>query len=286
MQIDWLTVAAQIVNFLVLVWLLQRFLYKPITNAMRRREERISSRLAEAKAAREEAEEEARTFRQKQQELEAGKDDILDKTRAEADDLRERLEAEIREDMEEKRADWQDHLEEERDAFVATLQRQAGQRLIEITERVLADFADTDIAERVVATFAEHLKALDEETREEMVKAASGQEASALVQSGTKLDGTAKGRITRTIHEILSTDIDIEYREDRDMVFGVRLTIGDYTVEWSAMRYLKRLGVELAEIIDAKTGRARDERDRAEGDGDTGDDNRDRTTHKEDHETA
>ena len=44
MQIDWLTVAAQIVNFLVLVWLLQRFLYKPITNAMHRREERILSK--------------------------------------------------------------------------------------------------------------------------------------------------------------------------------------------------------------------------------------------------
>jgi len=55
LQIDWLTVAAQIVNFLVLIWLLQRFLYKPITNAMRRREERIEDRLAEAKEAREEA---------------------------------------------------------------------------------------------------------------------------------------------------------------------------------------------------------------------------------------
>ena len=51
MQIDWLTVAAQIVNFLVLVWLLQRFLYRPITEAMARREERIESRLSEAKNA-------------------------------------------------------------------------------------------------------------------------------------------------------------------------------------------------------------------------------------------
>ena len=44
MQIDWITVAAQIVNFLILVWLLQHFLYGPITRAMQRREQRIAER--------------------------------------------------------------------------------------------------------------------------------------------------------------------------------------------------------------------------------------------------
>ena len=81
MQIDWLTVAAQIVNFLVLVWLLQRFLYKPITNAMRRREERIEERLSEAKSARTEAEEEAEALRRKKAELEDSKEEILDAAR-------------------------------------------------------------------------------------------------------------------------------------------------------------------------------------------------------------
>ena len=69
MQIDWLTVAAQIVNFLALVWLLQRFLYRPITEAMARREARIEARLAEAKAARQDAEAEARRVRGEEQAL-------------------------------------------------------------------------------------------------------------------------------------------------------------------------------------------------------------------------
>ena len=63
MQIDWLTVAAQIVNFLVLIWLLQRFLYRPITNAMARREARIEERLSDARTRRKEAEEEAEDLR-------------------------------------------------------------------------------------------------------------------------------------------------------------------------------------------------------------------------------
>jgi len=286
LQIDWLTVAAQIVNFLVLVWLLQRFLYKPITNAMRRREERIEERLSEAKSARTEAEKDAETLRRKEAELEESREDILQSAREEADGLRERLEAEIREEMEEKRAAWQAHLAEERDAFVTSLRRQAGKQVLEITERVLSDYADSDTAERVVATFAERLKALDAETREKMTSAAAEENQPAVVHTGSALESSAKGRITRAIHETLSSDIEVDYREDADMVLGVRLTIGDYTAEWSAMRYLKRLETELGEIIDAGTHAGAKGDGKAETDDENAGEGEDRDTRREDHETA
>jgi len=45
MEINWFTVIAQIVNFLILVWLLKRFLYKPVLKAIAEREQKIASRL-------------------------------------------------------------------------------------------------------------------------------------------------------------------------------------------------------------------------------------------------
>ncbi|MBT5110502.1 MAG: F0F1 ATP synthase subunit B, partial [Rhodospirillaceae bacterium] len=51
MGIDWITVAAQVVNFLILVWLLKRFLYRPITDAIAARETHIASRVSEAAQA-------------------------------------------------------------------------------------------------------------------------------------------------------------------------------------------------------------------------------------------
>jgi F-type H+-transporting ATPase subunit b len=48
MLIDWFTVAAQVVNFLILVWLMKRFLYKPILHAIDEREKRIATELANA----------------------------------------------------------------------------------------------------------------------------------------------------------------------------------------------------------------------------------------------
>ena len=42
MLIDWFTVGAQVLNFLILVWLLKRFLYRPILHAIDAREQRIA----------------------------------------------------------------------------------------------------------------------------------------------------------------------------------------------------------------------------------------------------
>ncbi len=60
MLIDWFTVVAQIVNFLILVWLLKRFLYKPILDALDAREKKIAKELADADLKKTEATEGAR----------------------------------------------------------------------------------------------------------------------------------------------------------------------------------------------------------------------------------
>ena len=55
MLINWFTVCAQAINFLILVWLLKRFLYKPILHAIDEREKGIATQLADAEAKKAEA---------------------------------------------------------------------------------------------------------------------------------------------------------------------------------------------------------------------------------------
>ena len=65
MPIDWFTVVAQAINFLILVWLLKRFLYKPILHAIDEREKGIAAQLAEAEAKKAEAQKERDDFQHK-----------------------------------------------------------------------------------------------------------------------------------------------------------------------------------------------------------------------------
>ena len=48
MLIDWFTVGAQALNFLILVWLMKRFLFKPVLDAIDAREKRIAAAIADA----------------------------------------------------------------------------------------------------------------------------------------------------------------------------------------------------------------------------------------------
>jgi F-type H+-transporting ATPase subunit b len=48
MLIDWFTVAAQVLNFVILVWLMKRFLYKPILHSIDEREKQVAAELSNA----------------------------------------------------------------------------------------------------------------------------------------------------------------------------------------------------------------------------------------------
>lgn len=251
MHIDWLTVAAQIINFLALVWLLQRFLYRPITEAMARREERIEERLSDAKARRREAEEEAEELRKKRDEFEDSKQEILNEARVEANEIRKRLEQDIRDEVEQKRKNWQEVLEEERADFVRAMQRKAGHKVLDVAGRLVADFTSGALGDQIAQGFVAKLKNLDAETCEKMATAVNRTEAPARVESAAALDTSARRKITRAIHEQFETDIEVEYREDDEVLLGARLTIGEQTMEWSAARHLKRLNRELDMLLDS-----------------------------------
>jgi F-type H+-transporting ATPase subunit b len=259
MQLDWLTVAAQIVNFLVLVWLLQRFLYRPITDAMARREARIEARLAEAKDARARVEAEAERLRQKQEELDASREEMLREARREAHDLRNQMENDLRKEMEARRKTWEDHLEEARDEFARSLQQRAGHQVVDIVGRILKDYAGSDLDAQVAGTFVDRLAALDAEARDKLKAAAGRADGPARIASSVPLKPAARSQITRAIHEHIAPNIEVEYGEDDDLLLGLRLTIGQQTVEWSATRFLGRLETTLDEVIEG-SGRRRTER--------------------------
>lgn len=251
MQIDWLTVVAQIANFLVLVWLLQRFLYRPITDAMKRREEVINTRLSEAETARKDAEAKAEALRKEQEALEAEKEDILQTARQKAEDLYQKLEQDMRAEMDTRRDTWRDHLRQEQAEFADTLRRHAGHQVIAITRDLLEQYAQTDLSGPLASGFVGQLQELDDKTRQKLQKAAADTSAPALIVTAVELPQGARSKITRALHKACDTDIDVTYETDDSVVLGVRLTIGEQTLEWSTTQYLKRLEKALDEAIDS-----------------------------------
>ena len=113
MLIDWFTVGAQALNFLILVWLMKRFLYKPILHAIDEREQRIAAELADADAKKSEAQKERDEFQHKNAEFDQQRAALLSQATDEVNTERQRLLDAARQAADTLRAKRQDALQRE-----------------------------------------------------------------------------------------------------------------------------------------------------------------------------
>jgi F-type H+-transporting ATPase subunit b len=247
MQIDWLTVVAQVINFLVLVYLLKRFLYRPVTQAMARREERIAERVRETHEREEQAEREREHLHQRLEKLEARRDAILDEAREEAKAERRRLLDEAREETEEARRRWQGQAEAEKAQFLEALRRRTCEGFQELARKALTDLADAELEQQMVATLIERLKGLDQETRRALSEGAPP----VGIATSFELDSAGRRRLTRAIHEHLKPDVEVDYGQSPDLVCGIELTAGSRRLGWSLADYLDRFEARVGESLDS-----------------------------------
>lgn len=246
MQIDWITVAAQIVNFLILVWLLNRFLYGPITRAMQRREEQIQSRLDDAAEQREKAEDKQRELDQKLGEIESTREEKLDAVRKDADDLKRQLENEAREEVDQKREDWLAELQGSREEFISQLRQKVAGGFRDLADEALASLADTTLTERMADTLAERLKALDGDDLERL-RSAIAKTNELVVVSGQSLDAGIKRKLTRAIHDTLEDAVEVHYEDEGDGLVGIKLRANNVHLEWTLDAHLDQFAERLRE---------------------------------------
>lgn len=255
MEINWITVAAQIVNFLVLVWLLKRFLYGPITRAMARREEAIEERLEDARQAREAAEAKQRELDGKLAELEERREDELAAARREADELRSKLEAEARETVDEKRQAWLAELDEDRGEFIGDLRTKIRGAFQDVAQSALADLAGSDLSERMAAALTAQLDDLDAHDRKKLAEGAR-ESGRIVVESGSPLGEEARENLRRALHEQVEREIEVAFEDAGDDFVGIRVRAHSATVEWSMDEYLDRFFEDLASHFPARSEKA------------------------------
>jgi F-type H+-transporting ATPase subunit b len=256
MQIDWITVSAQIVNFLVLAWLLHRFLYGPIVRAMERREQRIAQRLSDAERKREEAENEVRAFHEQQQALEARREQLLEEARSAADVERRRLNDEARAEVAAQKQVWLDEMERQKAEFLRTIRQRAQEHFFTMAQRALGDLADAGLEEQMSRVFQARLAALDQTEKTRLAAAGHKAEEGAVVHSSFALSPDVQHGIAKTIQDEILEDLPVHFRHDPDVLCGIELRLGGQTVAWSLAGYLEALAAHIDQDVGDHAPRA------------------------------
>jgi F-type H+-transporting ATPase subunit b len=248
--IDWFTIIAQIVNFLILVALLKRFLYDRIIRAMDERESKIRARLDDARKKSAEAEEEAQFYREKKKQWETKRQEMMDQARKEAEEERKSLVGRAREEAEDQRTRWRESVQKEKNAFVRELRRMTAGQVYGISRRALSDLADSDVEEQMAEAFLSRIKDLPSERKTRLGDAIRDNGNLAAVTSGFELSQGERQKITRAVHEEFSPDAEVAYKTDRDLIMGVEIKGKGEKTAWSIEHYLEQLEAEARDKLD------------------------------------
>ncbi len=249
MLIDWFTVGAQALNFLILVWLMKRFLYTPILHAIDARETLIAKELAEAAASKAEAQKEHEEFHHKNEELDTQRAALLSTASEEASAERQRLLDEARHAADALSTKRQDALKTEARGLEQSLARRTQYEVFAIARKVLTDLASTGLEERMAAAFTQRLRSMDGQPKADMGEALKAASGPALVRSAFDLPLEQREAIQRAINETFSADIHLRFETAPDLVSGIDLAANGQRVGWSIGSYLTSMDESVSELL-------------------------------------
>lgn len=249
MEMNWTTFILEMVNFLVLVWILKRFLYEPVLNVIAERQSRIQESLEQARLSQQQAEQVRTQYEnrlaewqvEKQTALEAFQRDTELQRKQAMDELQQSLAA-VREKtrvVEERQLhELQEH--QEREAL------ELGARF---AARLLEALAGPELESRILTLFGEQFTKLSEPEVVALKRALQGNHHNIRVTSAYPLHQTQRQSLEQMLHQRLGDNIRCRFDEDPELIAGVRLSLGDWLLD-ANLRHELRAFLDTAREIE------------------------------------
>jgi F-type H+-transporting ATPase subunit b len=250
MLIDWFTVCAQALNFLILVWLLKHFLYKPILDAIDAREKGIAAQLTDATTQKAEAQKEHAEFQNKNKAFDEQRGALLAKASEEAKAERERLMDEARKQAESLRALQAAALQNDQKRLGAQITHLAKEEVFGIARKTLADLATVSLEERMAEVFTRRLRDMDAQAKAALGAALKTAAEPALLSSTFALPADQQAAIQNALNETFSAEIRVRFDSAPEGVCGIELAANGQKVAWNIAGYLTALERKVGALLD------------------------------------
>ena len=252
MLVDWFTVGAQALNFLILVFLMRRFLYRPILHAIDEREKRIADELADADAKRADAQKEREEYQHKNEEFDQQRATLLSQATDEAKEERQRLLEEARKAAETLSSKRMEAMRNDAHRLNRAIGDRTRQEVFAITRKALSELAGANLEERLGEVFIDRLRAMDDPTTATLSTALATATEPAIVRSAFDLPAEQRTAIQQAINETFSADIRLRFETAPELVSGIELSTNGLKMGWSIAEYLKSLEEGVGALLKEK----------------------------------
>jgi F-type H+-transporting ATPase subunit b len=258
MLVNWFTVIAQALNFVVLVWLMKRFLYRPILDAIDTREKRIAAALADADSKKAEAEKALKALEVKTTAFDQDHEARLQKMKEDVESERQNLLSTVRQAAESDGSKHRDALLQDIAALQGSIGLRVQQEVFHIAHKALNDLAGVSIEHRMLDVFLQHLAAIDEPTKAALSKDGAVTTLPAVARSAFDLSEDQRQVIQNTLNETLSKDVPLQFETDPSLICGVAVSMNGQKVSWSLADYLAGLENSMTAFVEATIKKTKD----------------------------
>ena len=256
MLIDWFTVAAQVINFLVLVWLLKRFLYQPVLDAIDAREKRIADELQDAEKKKADALKEQTEFQHKNEDLDHQRVALLAEATNAAKAEREKLIAAARQDAEALRS----KLEKANNDNFENINRAVGifvqNEVFAIARKALSELGGVNLEQALAEVFVRRLRGLDDQQRAQFQADLRVSSQSPVVHSAFDLPDPQKAAIAGALKSLIGEGTKIDFETKPELISGIEVVANGHKIAWSISDYLGDLSHALGDLLRSKSSPA------------------------------
>jgi F-type H+-transporting ATPase subunit b len=256
MPIDWFTVGAQIFNFLILVWLLKRFLYQPILTGLDAREKKIEQILQDADMTKAQAQKLQTEFAQKVQLIEQHRSAVLAKANEDAVIERKKLFDAAQSAADELLSKRLAALQQELASLQHDIARKSIAEVYSVSRKILNDLAGTDIQQAMLDKLIQRLTVLKKGQYVELANALPNANNEMLVRSAFELAPKQKAALQQCIQVTFSsqatTPIQLRFSLVPELISGIELSVSGWKIPWSTYNYLEILQKRVAELANVK----------------------------------
>ncbi len=249
MLFDWFTFVAQLINFLILAWLLKRYLFKPILDTIDQRESMIANQLHEAEDSKTKANDEFEHYQQKKSAFDQQRDELFNEAISQVNAEKQKLLVQTRHEVESLRLRLQESLRTEQQNMGSEIIRRTRTEVFAIVRKTLSDLASVNLEDQMAGVFINRINNLQPGEKKLFYAALNNSSGEILIQSMFDLPVAQQSAIQQAIKNNLEIELEINFKTVPQLVSGIELISGGYKISWSIEEYLSSLETHIAELL-------------------------------------
>lgn len=231
MEFNLSTFVLEIINFLVLIWILQRFLYKPVLEVISKRKESVDKVLADAQRQRIEAETLQQKYTNRLAHWEQEKKQALDALHQEVERERSRQMHELKKQLEEERKKAQIVAERQLQEFQTQSEKRALEQGARFASLLLQRAAGPELEKKLFDLLIDQLGSLTFERIQSLQFMGPSALKSIQVYSVYELEQTKRKQLEKILNALINRSTEYEYHLEPSLIAGFRICFGSWLLQ-------------------------------------------------------